>query len=102
MTDRGVAALRGAVVGDDRHRIGRVAEQIAGHEMQLLLADRLLSPQSAPDGGVDAVGADEHVGLDVVAVAQMDDDAVTGVCEGRHLVAVANRRFRQRIEHPLV
>ena len=65
----GVAALGGAVVGDDRDRVGRVAEQVAGDEMELLVTDRLFAPELAAYGRVDAVGSDEDVSRDGLAVA---------------------------------
>src|SRR5699024_1652861 len=66
-SDRGPGPLGGAVVGDHTETwfgfYRRVIDETA-EDVEVVFADRLITPQSFTDRGMDAVSADNDIGLD--------------------------------------
>jgi hypothetical protein len=101
--NRRVAALCVAVVGD--HALGgliAVEQQVATHEMEILVADRLMAPQRFPNRRVQAVGTYKHVRLYVVAPLQMHDHCVATFVKARDSVVCVQDAGGEGVEHPLV
>jgi hypothetical protein len=103
VANRRVAALGRAVVRDHGEvLIDAVKEQIPAHEMQALLTNWLVPPEDAPNGGVDPVGADEHIDLGLDSVAELEADTIAVVNRVRQGVTAVKDAIGDRSQHPLV